>query len=245
MVSVAKGATTGLTLFGFHGSSTTNRIRIALAVKKIPYTFQVVDVAANEQRTELYHKTLNALEQVPILKVEGQNVLLRQSVAIMEYLEDAYPETQKLLPDDPLQRARIREVVEIINSFIQPMQNKLTVEKIAEMDKGLADWLPKAFKAHIKGGGHEHEPNEKTPIFWPQEWIMKGLESIEGLIDDDSAFCFGNTLTLADCALVPQVIGAKKYLVDMTPYPKATKVHDNVLALDAVKEGMADVLNKL
>jgi glutathione S-transferase len=243
MVSVIKGATTGLTLFGFHGSSTTNRIRIALAVKKLPYTFHVVDAAANEQRTELYHKTMNALEQVPILKVEGQNVLLRQSVAIMEYLEDAYPETQKLLPDDPLQRARIREVVEIVNSFIQPMQNKLTVEKIAEMDKELAEWLPKVFKLHIEGGGHDL--NEKAPILWPQEWIIKGLESIEGLIDDDSTFCFGNTLTLADCALVPQVIGAKKYLVDMTPYPKATKVHDNVLALDVVKEGMADVLNKL
>jgi maleylacetoacetate isomerase len=243
MVSVIKGAATGLTLFGFHGSSTTNRIRIALAVKKIPYTFQVVDAAANEQRTELYHKTMNALEQVPILKVEGQNVLLRQSVAIMEYLEDAYPETQKLLPDDPLQRARIREVVEIVNSFIQPMQNKLTVEKIAEMDKELAEWLPKVFKLHIEGG--LHDPSEKAPILWPQEWIIKGLESIEGLIDDGSTFCFGNNLTLADCALVPQVIGAKKYLVDMTPYPKATKVHDNVMALDVVKEGMADVLNKL
>ena len=243
MVSVAKGATTGLTLFGFHGSSTTNRIRIALAVKNIPYTFQVVDLAGNEQRTELYHKNMNALEQIPILKVEGQNVLLRQSVAIMEYLEDAYPETQKLLPDDPVQRARIREVVEIVNSFIQPMQNKYTVEMIAEMDKELADWLPKAFKAHITGGGHE--PKEKAPILWPQKWIMKGLEAVEGLIDDDSTFCFGNTLTLADCALVPQVIGAKKYLVDMTPYPKVTKVHDNVLTLDVIKEGMADVLNKL
>ena len=226
-----------LTLFGFHGSSTTNRIRIAMAIKGIPYKFQYVDNgAANEQRSSEWTQTKNKLSQIPVLQVDLEydsssetleTVLLRQSVAIMEYLEDAYPETKRLLPEDPIQRAKNREIVEIVNSYIQPMQNKLTVEKIAAMEPTLAAWLPVAIKAHIDGGIHG-STEEETPILWPHEWIMKGFAAIESLIDPSSKFCFGDEPTLADCAVTPQVIGAKKYLVDMTKYPKLLRVHDNI-----------------
>ena len=110
MVSLTK-YTASLTLFGFHGSSTTNRIRMALGIKGIPYNFQVVDEgAANEQRSEEWTETMNALSQIPVLKVEqdGSSVVLRQSVAVNEYLEEAYPDTPKLLPDDPVARAKVR-----------------------------------------------------------------------------------------------------------------------------------------
>lgn len=143
---------------------------------------------------------MNKLGQIPILQVN--DIKLRQTVAIMEYLEEVYPEP-KLLPDDANERARVREVVEIVNSYIQPMQNKLTVEKIAEMDCELAEWLPKAVKAHVDGTAHGKD--EVAPILWPHWWIIKGFESIEGLIDSEpSSFCFGNHVTLADCSLVPQ-----------------------------------------
>lgn len=235
--------TTALTLYGYHGSSTTNRIRLALAFKNIPYKFVEVDEGpANEQRSEQWKSTMNSLGQIPVLKV-NQDIVLRQSVAVCEYLGDAFPESPSLLPEDPIARARVREVVEIVNSYIQPMQNKLTVEKIAKMDPDLAAWLPIAVKAHIEGG-HEHEV---APVLWPHEWIMKGLASIEKLIDDGEAFkfCFGNKPTLADCALVPQVIGAKKYMVDMSLYPNCVKVHDNVLAMEEVHTTMADVIATL
>jgi len=233
MVAV-KGAAGALTLFGFPPSSSTNRLRIALAVKGIPYTFHKVDLGSGEQRTHEYHKTRNRLEQVPLLQV-GEDTLLRQSVAILEYLEDAYPDKPKLLPDDPIERARVREVVEIVNSYIQPMQNKLTVEKVAEMDKKLAEWLSKA--------GTQDKDEEKTTV-WPQWWIMRGLEAIENLVDGPPAkFCFGNQVTLADCALGPQMMGAKKQGVDLEPYPKIRKIYDNLFALDEIKKGMSDVLS--
>jgi glutathione S-transferase len=75
--------------------------------------------------------------------------MLRQSLPILEYLEEAYPDTPKLLPpDDTIQRARIREVAEIVNSLIQPMQKKRTVERVAELNEEFAAWLQKATKAH-------------------------------------------------------------------------------------------------
>ena len=241
-----------ITLFGYHGSSTTNRIRIAMAVKGIPYDYVSIDEgAANVQRSDEWTSTKNKLAQIPVLQVtdssNNNTTLLRQSVAIMEFLEEAYPNTKSLLPKDPIERAKTREIVEIVNSFIQPMQNKLTVEKIAEMEPKLAAWLPLAVKAHIDGGTHAMEEGEETPILWPHEWIIKGFNAIESLIDDEdtSKFCFGNEVTLADCAVTPQVIGAKKYLVDMTKYPKLLRVHDNVLALEEVQKTMKDVIDRL
>jgi glutathione S-transferase len=238
-----KGSAGALTLFGFPGSSTTNRLRLALTIKGIPFTFHKVDLGSGEQRTHEYHNTRNRLEQVPLLQLED-GTLLRQSVAILEYLEEAYPGKPKLLPDDPVDRSRVREVVEIVNSYIQPMQNKLTVEKVAELDDHLATWLPKAITAHTKGGGHDRE--EDTPTLWPQWWIMRGLEAIESLVDDPpSKFCFGNQVTLADCALGPQVIGAKKYGVNLEPYPKIRRIYDNLFTLEEVTEGMTDVLSSI
>lgn len=184
---------------------------------------------------------MNILGQIHILQI-SQDVKLRQSVAILEYLEEAYPSLPPLLPTHPLERARVRQVMEIVNSYIQPMQNKLTVEKIAEMDPELAEWSPKAVKAHVDGTKHDDQ-QQVAPVLWPHWWIIKGFESIEGLIDKEpSQYCFGNQVTLADCALVPQVIGAKKYQVDMTPYPNICRVYDNVASLEAVQEGLDDVL---
>jgi maleylpyruvate isomerase len=240
MVSIKPGGA-ALTLFGAPGSSTTNRLRIALALKGIDYNFVSINIGDNECRSPEYLKTMNTLGQIPILQV-NHDVKLRQSVAILEYLEEAYPSLPPLLPTHPLERARVRQVVEIVNSYIQPMQNKLTVEKIAEMDPALAEWLPQAVKAHVHGTKHK-EP-QVAPVLWPHWWIIKGFESIEGLIDKEpSQYCFGNQLTLADCALVPQVIGAKKYQVDMTPYPNICRVYDNVSSLEAVREGLGDVLS--
>jgi glutathione S-transferase len=130
--------------------------RITLAVKSIPYMFQKVDLGSDEQRSQEYHDSRNRLEQIPLLQV-GEDTLLRQSVAILEYLEEAYPGKPKLLPDDPIDRARVREIVEIVNSYIQPMQNTLTIEKVAEMDDKLAKWLPRAVTAHTTGVGTTQE----------------------------------------------------------------------------------------
>jgi glutathione S-transferase len=122
------------------------------------------------------------------------------------------------------------------------MQNKLTVEMIAKMDKELAEWLPLLVKAHIEGHTATDKP---VPLsLWPHFWIHKGFDAIENLIADDG-FCFGNDLTLADCALVPQTIGAIKYQLDMSPYPKIMRVYNKVLDLECVKQTMADAIAQI
>ena len=248
-----------LTLWGFAGSSTTNRIRIALAVKGIPYQMEWVDLSKNECRTEQYRLTKNAMAQIPLLEVSQagtddkgtSSILLKQSVAILEYLEEAYPNTKPLLPKDPIQRAQVREVVEIINSFIQPLQNKLIVETVAEMDAKTAALLPKVFHAHA--GGTLTSPNDDgsrtNELVWPQRFIHKGFIAIERILTDPShgqpqgKYCFGDSITLADCALIPQVMGAKKYRVPLDDFPRICEIYNNVVALEAIQEHLKDTLS--
>lgn len=162
----------------------------------------------------------------------------------------AYPNhLPQLLPTDLIQRAKVREIVEIVNSLIQPMQNKLTVQKVAEMDKEFGEWLPNAVKSHLSNdsSGHHHSDKEdnKPPNFWPHQWIHKGFIAIEGLIDDTGPYCFGSSVTLADTTLVPQVIGAKLYQIDMTLYPKISRVFQSVSNIPEVKEKLSDVLSRV
>lgn len=233
-----------LKLFGFPGSSTANRVRIALAIKKIPYEFVLVDFKGGEHLTAEYAKTKNPINQIPILELDD-GTLLRQSLPIIEYLEEAYPSSPSLLPlaQDPVARARVREVAEIFNSFIQPLQNKIVVEKVATLDPEFAKWLPLAVKAHLEGAKHE---SDTVPDFWPQQWICKGFSAVEKLLDNEGPYCFGDTVTLADCCVVPQVIGAKLYQIPVEEmYPKVWRVFQAVTALESVKEGLHDILSKL
>jgi maleylacetoacetate isomerase len=242
-----------ITLWGFSGSSTTNRIRIALAVKGIPYEMHTVDLSQDEPRSEEYKSTKNRMAQIPLLEINnGTNptVTLAQAVAILEYLEEAYPDTLKLLPNDPIQRAQVREVVEIINSFIQPLQNKLIVETVARTNEQLAAALPIIFATHLDGTKCEAS-SDASRLMWPQKWIHMGFTAIEHILTSGNnevprgKYCFGDFITLADCSLIPQVIGAKKYQVNLARFPRICKVYNNVIALDSVKEQLSDVLTTL
>jgi glutathione S-transferase len=239
-----------ITLWGFPGSSTTNRIRIALAVKGIPYEMHTVDLSKDEPRSEEYKSTKNLMAQIPLLEINSgthPTITLTQSVAILEYLEEAYPDTPKLLPNDPIQRAQVREVVEIINSFIQPLQNKLIVETVAKTNERLAAALPIIFTTNLDGTKCEASSDTST-LMWPQKWIHKGFTAIEHILTSGNKevpqgkYCFGDSITLADCSLIPQVIGAKKYQVNLASFPRICKVYNNVIALDSVKEQLSDVL---
>ena len=235
-------AAAALKLHGFPGSSTTNRCRIALLIKEIPFQMETVNLGAGEQATEEFSHSKNPLNQIPLLELED-GTLLKQSVAIMEYLEEAYPTTKRLLPQDPIDRARCRQIVEIVNSFIQPMQNKLTVEKVAELDPAFAEWLPKAVRAHLEGTTFEGKDGEVN--FWPQFWMKKGFRALEEAIDSAGPYCMGKEVTLADCAVVPQVIGARLYRLDMKSYPKVSRVFDSVASRPEIKAGLADILSHL
>lgn len=200
-----------LKLYSYFRSSCSYRVRIVLALKGIGYETIPVHLVRDggEQHQEAY-KSLNPLSQVPYL-VLGNGVGISQSVAIVEYLEEAYPDPA-LLPSDPEVRARVREIVELINSGIQPIQN-LSVMKYLKSEYGQSDESVHAWNAH---------------------WITRGFEALEFRLKQSAGrFCYRDEVTLADAFLVPQVFNAKRFNVDLTRFPAIDRVHRHCEELEA------------
>ena len=202
-----------VTLHGSPGSSATARVRIALGLKSIEHEFRVVDLFRHENLSEGY-RAINPLGQVPALEIDG--VVLTQSIAICEYLEHTRPEPP-LLPADPVARARCRELVEIINSGIQPLQNKGVVEKV------IADYGDESLKPIVA----KQRPPKAERDLWPQHFIRKGLGVFEAKIAGSAGpYCLGKTITLADVVLAPQVTGSRlMFGVDLDEFPTIQRVH--------------------
>ncbi|MGF1464802.1 MAG: maleylacetoacetate isomerase [Sandaracinaceae bacterium] len=177
-------------LYGYWRSSSAYRMRIVLNLKGIDYAYIPVHLRNLEQRTDDF-LARNPLGQVPVLELEhgGQTRFLTQSVAIQEYLEECFPDP-RLLPEDPLARARVRQLVEVVNAGIQPLQNFRTLMRLK--DHGVA----------------------RTP--WSQQVIEEGLVAFEDLAGDEAgSFCFGDSPTFADAFLVPQLYNARRFGVDV------------------------------
>ncbi|CAL8109428.1 unnamed protein product [Orchesella dallaii] len=173
----------------------------ALEYKGLPYDVVPVQLMREEQFQTGFTK-LNPMAQVPALIVEGNRILL-QSIAIIEYLDEVYP-NKPLLPQDPLHRAKVREISELIASGIQPLQNLRTLHK------------------------HSNDSNEK--LSWAQFWIHNGLQALERtLMECSGIYCVGNDITMADCCFVPQVANAHRFKVDISCFPTIKRI-EKVLA---------------
>jgi len=190
-------------LYSYWRSSASWRVRIVLAYKRISYEYVAVDLnpAHNGQHDPKYGE-INAMRQVPVIEWEHQGALVRltQSVAIIEHLETIHPSPQ-LLPDEPLQRARVRELVEIVNSGIQPLQNTGAVTEIRMLagDDAAAKWT--------------HDVN------------YRGISALEERVDQHGGrFAVGDMLTLADVFLIPQLYNANRFGVDLTRFPRCVEV---------------------
>lgn len=184
-------------LYGYWRSSATYRVRIVLNYKKIAYEYKPVHLLRDggEQHQSSY-VSVNPMEQVPSLDVGG--LVLGQSVAIVEYLEEKYPEP-RLYPDDLMLRARTREVVEMVNSGIQPLQNLRVTQQLKEL--GI-------------------DPGE-----WTRGAIHRGFQALESRLGTLAGQCaVGDTVTMADVFLVPQVYAARRYQVDIGAYPTLDRV---------------------
>lgn len=195
-------------LYSYFRSSCSYRVRIALNLKGIPYIIVPIHLLKNggEQNTNTYKK-LNPSGQVPALV--DNDVLIGQSMAILEYLEETF-QGPRLLPDKPSDRAVVRQMCEIINSGMQPLQN-LSVSQY------FTDTL-------------QLENQEKQ--MWFEFWLKKGFQSLETLLDKHAkTYCFGDQLSLADCLLVPQVYNAKRFKIDMKPFEKVMEINDRCLTL--------------
>jgi maleylpyruvate isomerase len=186
-------------LYGYWRSSSAWRVRIALALKGLPHESKPVHLLRGEQRSEDYRE-LNPLSQVPVLELEENGKLFRltQSMAIIEYLEERFPE-RPLLPAAPAERARARQFAEIVNSGIQPSQN-LSLQR-------------------------ELEQSNFDVVAFRKRAIERGLAAIEALAGASSGrFLVRDGVTLADIYLVPQMYSARRFDVDLEPFPTLRRV---------------------
>jgi maleylpyruvate isomerase len=206
-----------LRLYTFWRSSSAWRVRIGLALKGLGHELRPVNLATGEQFADA-HLARSPLAQVPVLEVEddGRTLRLVQSMAILEWLDDRFPEPP-LLPRDADGRARVRALAEHVNSGIQPLQNAIVLKMLRE-------------KAH----GWDRE--------WARIHIARGLEGLERAVNDGGAgrFCHGDAPGLADCYLVPQMYNAGRYGVDVTPYPTLRRIEQACAALAPFQSAHAD-----
>lgn len=211
-------------LFNYWRSSASYRVRLALGFKGLPYEYVAVNLATGEQRLGS-HLARNPWGGVPVLELTegGKTVLLPQSVAIVEYLEERYPE-KPLFPKPPLERARMRAMVELVNSGIQPLHNLQVLNHVKDVLHG-------------------------DPKAWAELWIGKGLDALEAMAKDTAGkYLCGDAFTFADACLLPQLFGARRFAtVDPARLPTLVRVEAECLKLDFVQkarpENQPDAVN--
>jgi len=197
-------------LFNYFRSSASYRVRIALALKGLPYTYRPVHLTRNEQFSESY-VAVSAARLVPLLK-DGE-VVLTQSLAIIEYLEESHPQPP-LLPADPIGRARVRSLALDIACEIHPLNNLRVLRYLV----------------------HDLKVSDEDKDRWYRHWVETGLEVVERQLaghPSTGRFCHGDTPTLADCTLVPQILNAKRVDCRLDHVPTVMRVFDACMALEA------------
>jgi len=199
-------------LYNFFRSGTSHRLRIALNLKGIDYEYVAVDLRSEEHLGTDF-KAVNPQGLVPAL-ADGDLTLI-QSPAIIEWLEERYP-TPPLLPANPDDRARVRALAAIVGCDIHPINNRRILE-----------YLRKTLAC-----------DEAAVQAWCATWIDAGFAALEALLAADprrGAFCFGDAPTLADVYLVPQVESARRFKVDLAPYPHIVAIDRACAELDAFR----------
>lgn len=202
-----------LTLYTYFRSSAAYRVRIALNLKGLAYTPVPVHLLKDggEQNQPAY-RAKSPLGTVPTL--ECDDGVLTQSLAILEYLDETHP-APALLPADPGGRARVRAIAQTIACDIHPINNLRVLR----------------YLVHTLG----ITPEQKTA--WYRHWVMDGLAAVEALLADPrtGTFCHGDTPTLADCCLVPQVFNALRFDCDLSGFPTLSRIAAHCDTLDAFR----------
>ena len=191
------------TLYGFFRSSAAFRVRIALNLKKISYDTVSVHLRKGQHKTEEYLK-LNPMSMVPFYV--DDMVSVGQSLAIIEYLEDRYPEPA-ILPSTYAGRARVRAIAQMVACDIHPLQNLRVMQ-----------YLEHNFKIDDEG--------TKT---WAAHWIKTGFDALEKLLassPDTGIFCHGDTPTMADVYLFPQILNAHRFGLDVNQWRTIARIEE-------------------
>lgn len=182
-----------LVLHSAKRASAPYRVRIGLNLKGLAFELRAVDLVSNAHQTDAY-RGLNAQALVPTLEVDGRP--LTQSLAILEWLDEAFP-SPRLLPADPFDRATVRAMAEIIACDIHPLNNLRILRALTAL-----------------------EVDETQRNAWVARWISDGFSALEPMVArHGGAFAFGDEPGLVDCLLVPQVFNAGRFKVDLSPFP--------------------------
>lgn len=190
-------------------SSASYRLRIALNPKGLSYERATYDLRTGAHKGEIF-AALNPQRLVPALEVEG--VVLTQSQAIIEWLDERYPDPP-LLPRDLMDRAVVRAMAAIICSDIHPLNNLRVLDAALRSELG---------------------SNPEMVAAWIARWIAEGFAPLEAMImQHGGTFACGDTPTIADCCLVPQVFAAERFDVNLTPFPQLVQVANHTRALPA------------
>lgn len=181
-------------LYSYFRSTASYRVRIALGLKNLSYDTVPIHLPRAEQRSESF-RAVNPQRRMPALKLDDGTVLI-QSLAIIDYLDETYPEPP-FLPADAKLRARVRAVAHIVSMDIHPLGNS-----------GPRNYLMRTLGI-----------DEAAAKAWTGQWMVEGFAAIEPLLGEDP-YAFGAAPTLADICLVPQVSNARRFGVDLAPFPR-------------------------
>lgn len=202
-----------LQLYGYWRSSAAYRVRIGLNLKGLAHAQVAVHLVRDggEQHAPAYTR-LNPQALVPTLR-HGDRVLT-QSLAILEYLDEVWPQVP-LLPADPAGRARVRALAQLVACDIHPLNNLRVMQRLE----------------------HALDVNAGARTAWMRHWMREGFDALEGLLaghPDTGRFCHGDVPGLADCCLLPQLYNAHRFGVDLQPWPTLRRIEAAGMALGAV-----------
>ncbi len=200
-------------LYNYFRSSASYRVRIALNLKGLSFVYRPVHLIKDggEQNQKPYRE-VNPAGEVPTLIDDG--FVISQSMAIIFYLDDKYPEP-RLIPVEPKAKAKVIQLCEAVNAGMQPLQNLKVLQELES-------------RFGVDQGGKDA---------WVQRWVTAGFESMEKALEKTSGtYCFSDHITAADCFLIPQVFTAKRFNVDMSNYPNISRINETCLNLDAFKK---------
>lgn len=199
-----------MTLYGYFRSSTSYRTRIAMNLKGLDYDYIAVNLAQDEQLKNEF-LSLNPQGLVPVLQAD--DLMLFQSPAILEWLEEVYPKNP-LLPKDAAGRMQVRVLCAMIGCDIHPLNNRRVLQYLR----------------------NELSVDEAEIIKWCNRWISEGFAALEKRLVADKTrgkFCYGDSPTFADCYLIPQVSSARRFEVDLNPYPNIVQIDAHCRTLKA------------
>ena len=209
-------------LYSYWRSSAAYRVRIALHLKELPYEYLPVSLIADggQHHAAEYHK-LNPQDLVPVI-IDGERVV-RQSMAIIEYLDETYHTSgYVLMPPSARERARVRAISQLIACDIHPLNNLRVLS-----------YLEREFGATLA---------QKEA--WIRNWVTQGFTALEDLLQRNPGtgdFCEGDDPSLADCCLVPQVYAARRYGFEVEKYPTVKRVYDRCMELDEFERAQPEL----